>query len=97
MLVIILFTMKLEEEGFMRSCRTIFIMLDFIISDKIVDKVLKWHTRIIAFKQLPLVILRLSNVFQCRLHAIRDYLLVLNVIFDLLRHEAALHEAPILS
>ena len=86
---------EIIEEGLMRWCWTLLIMLNLIIPDVIVDEVLEGHTRIITCEEVQIIAIGLPDIFKSCLHAPRDRLLVLYVIQSVLRHVAPLHKATI--
>ena len=86
---------EIIEKGLMRWCRTLLIMLNLIIPDVIVDKVLEGYARIITREEVYIIAIGLPDVFKSCLHAPRDRLLVLHIIQCVLRHVAPLHKATI--
>ena len=97
MLIFVPVTHEIEIERLVRRRWTIFVVLHNVVSCKIVNEVLEWDTRKIAFKKLEIVILRVPHILQSSLHSLGNYLLVLQVILYFLRYVASLHEASVLS
>ena len=60
---------EIIEKGLMRWCWTLLIMLNLIIPDVIVDKVLEGHTRIITREEVYIIAIGLPDVFKSCLHA----------------------------
>ena len=60
---IVLFSDEFEEKWLMRVCRALFIVLNRLVANEIINEVFQWHARILTFQALKIVVFWLSDIF----------------------------------
>lgn len=83
----------IKEEWVVMGSRTFLIVLNFIISDKIVNEMLQRYARVVPLYELPLKFINVCDVINCCLCSPGYNLLVLEIVFHLLAHITIFHEA----
>ena len=77
-LIVVAFTEEFEEEGFMRSGGTLFVVWDLcVVPDEVVHEMFKGHAREVALKEFVFVVIWLPDVLKSGLQALGIDLLVL--------------------
>ena len=93
--VILSLSHELEKEWFVRGCRALLIMQNVVIPNVIINEMFERNSWIIVLMKVPLVVIGLSHILKCCLHAFSNNILVLRVALYLLGHIAAIHKASI--